>query len=276
MKIIDLNSLYENYLKKVVEKNPDKYKNFEALENDIGYLTDEWEVTPDEALGDISPKQFVDELIRQKRLYDYVEDCLDQGVEVADIVCFSLLNQPNIEEFLAQFLYSNLLDSRMFGAVMLKEKGSEKVEEIFLDAILNMNINDEVKSIAFDFLIEDRPKVVDKILNIINTVSESMQGVLVEIMAEYKGRKEVFYWIVTMLYRAENIALFAKLLGQYDDEVAIDILKGFAVENDIDYIEYLEIYNAVERLGGDFDIDLDFSNDDIYKYMHNLSDDEEN
>ncbi|MEG2457233.1 MAG: hypothetical protein RSB08_05390, partial [Clostridia bacterium] len=96
---------------------------------------------------------------------------------------------------------------------------------------------------------------------------ESEQGILVEIMAEYKGNKAVFFWLVTMLFRAEDVALYAKLLGKYEDETAIDILKSFATDNDINYVEYVEIRNAVERLGGEFDIEKDFTNDELYAYL---------
>lgn len=268
MKIIDLNNLFEIFLQKTVSENPFKYTDVEALGNDIGELTDKWETTPNKALNDMSPRQFVEDLAVQYRLFDYVEDCLEADIEIADIVCYTLIKQSDAEEFLSHLLYSDIPDARMFGAVLLKENGSEKAEDIFLKAILNPNVDEEIKNIAFEFLSEDRPNIVDKILDLINTVKDETQRMLVEIMAEYKGRKDVFYWLVTMLYRAENVALYAKLLGQYDDTTAIDILKSFAIDNDIDYVEYLEIRNAVERLGGEFDIERDFSEDEIYKYMH--------
>ncbi|MEG1986364.1 MAG: hypothetical protein RR033_03500 [Clostridia bacterium] len=267
MEKIDLNGLYEDYLKKVVKDNPSKYSDVESLEVDIGHLTDLWENTPELKLNSLSPREFVADLAVKHELYDYAEDCLEAGFEVADVVCFELLKQPDVEEFLARLLVSEIKDAQMLGAVLLREKGGEKVINVFLEAIINPNYNDEVKKIAYEFLCESEPTVVDKILALINDIKESEQGILVEIMAEYKGNKAVFFWLVTMLFRAEDVALYAKLLGKYEDETAIDILKSFATDNDINYVEYVEIRNAVERLGGEFDIEKDFTNDELYAYL---------
>lgn len=54
-----------------------------------------------------------------------------------------------------------------------------------------------------------------------------------------------------MLQRAEDVPTYAGLLGRYGDPAAIDILKSFASEVDINYVEFVEIRNAVEELGGE-------------------------
>ena len=95
---------------------------------------------------------------------------------------------------------------------------------------------------------------------------------LVEILANYKGRKDIFLLLVSYFYRGEDVALFARLLGSYGDEAAIDILKSFAkqFEDELNYNEFMEIRNAVEELGGDFDLNTDFSNDPFYRYLKGL------
>ena len=49
-------------------------------------------------------------------------------------------------------------------------------------------------------------------------------------------------------------------------------MKSFAAEFDVNYVEYVEIRNAVEELGGEMDVEKDFSDDPYYKYMNHLDD----
>jgi len=63
-----------------------------------------------------------------------------------------------------------------------------------------------------------------------------------------------------------NYQLYANYLGQYGDERAIDILLEAA--KTCDYISFLEIRNAVEQLGGEFDIERDFSQDKDFKKLN--------
>jgi hypothetical protein len=276
MNPIDLNGLYEKFLRETVKNNPDKYSGIDALENDIGMLTDRWENEKNASLSGKSPKEFVNELATQHELFDYVEDCLEANIEIADVVCFEVLQQEGAEEFLKGLLTDKSDDAKMLGAVLLREKGGSRVVDIFLEVIINPNYWEEIKEIAYDYLSEDCPEVVDKILNIINTVSEEVQAELVELLANYKGNKAIFFWLVTMLYRSKDVPLFAKLLGAYEDVAAVDILKSYAADNaDLDYVEYVEIRNAVERLGGEFQYDKDFSDDELFKYVHGVSEDVE-
>ena len=86
----------------------------------------------------------------------------------------------------------------------------------------------------------------------------------------------MLYWRVTMLQRAEDVPTYAGLLGRYGDPAAIDILKSFASEVDINYVEFVEIRNAVEELGGEMTEEKDFSDDPYYKYINHIGDNGEN
>ena len=77
--------------------------------------------------------------------------------------------------------------------------------------------------------------------------------------------------LVSCLYRGEDVALYARLLGKYGDESAIEVLKSFADSNELNYNEYMEIRNAVEELGGYFvDKEKDYQDDAFYRYLKGL------
>lgn len=269
MEKFDLNGLYEQFLLKKVRENPAKYANAEALENDIPVLAQEWENTEESELDGKTPKQFAQYLAQNKMLFDYIVDCLEAGKEVSDVLCFKLLEQPDCVESCKQLIYGDSVDGRSLGAVLLREKGGAEAVDAFLEALTARNASDEVKQEAYEFLREDADdSIVDKILALINDAAPDTQKLLTEILSGHGGRKEVFFWLVTMLYRAEDIPLFSGLLGAYGDKAAVDVLNNFAAEYDINYVDFLEIRNAIERLGGEVAFDKDFTDDEYFKFMH--------
>lgn len=127
---------------------------------------------------------------------------------------------------------------------------------------------------AYEYLLEDCDEIVDDMLEKFY-VSEGETGkMLIEILAGYKGNSAIYMGLVSYLYKGEDVALFARLLGSYGDERAIDLLKGFAEEYELNYNEYMEVRNAVEQLGGYFDDDKDYSDDPFYRYLKGLDEPE--
>ena len=128
---------------------------------------------------------------------------------------------------------------------------------------------------AYEFLLEHCEEVVDDMLEKFYASEGETGKMLIEILAGYKGNPAVYMGLVSYLYKGEDVALFARLLGGYGDERAIDVLKSFVEEYDVDYNEYMEIRNAVEELGGDFDDSRDFTDDPFYRFIKGLDEPEE-
>lgn len=147
---------------------------------------------------------------------------------------------------------------------------TEKEMRRMLDLLTDESKPYEQRLEAYEYLLEDCEPVVDEMVERF-AVSEGETGkMLIEILAEYKGNPAVYMGLVSYLYRGEDVALCARLLGKYGDERAIDVLKSFAEEYDLDYNEYMEVRNAVEELGGYFEDDRDFSDDPFYRYLKGL------
>lgn len=157
-------------------------------------------------------------------------------------------------------------DEKEFKELSLKEKQN------LVALVVSSDADYDKKLEAYAYLCENGEEVVDDMIKAQLTADEESGQMLVEILANYKGRKDIFLLLVSYFYRGEDVALFARLLGSYGDEAAIDILKSFAkqFEDELNYNEFMEIRNAVEELGGDFDLNTDFSNDPFYRYLKGL------
>ena len=276
MKFENLDKLFELYVQEAVRKNKEKYSSHEALEDDLGMLFNRFENVRIKTLDGKTPKEYAAELREDGEIFDYVSKCLENNIEVTDTICDEVVRAEGATEYLNGLLYENNKDAKLLAALLLKEIDDEEVEDIFISVLTNDEMPDEVKTVAFEYLSDGDDCVPEKILEIINSVPEKNQGILVAVLSSFKGRKDVFYWLVTMLQRAEDVPTYAGLLGRYGDTAAIDILKSFASEVDINYVEFVEIRNAVEELGGEMTEEKDFSDDPYYKYINHIGENGEN
>ena len=150
---------------------------------------------------------------------------------------------------------------------MKSKQEKEKMLNILLDESVEYNTRLE----AYEFLQEDCEDMVETMLEKFYSSSGETADMLIEILTEYKGNKGVYMGLVSCLYRGEDVALYARLLGKYGDESAIEVLKSFADSNELNYNEYMEIRNAVEELGGYFvDKEKDYQDDAFYRYLKGL------
>lgn len=144
-----------------------------------------------------------------------------------------------------------------------------------LDLMLDENLPYGERLEAYEYLLEDCDEIVDEMLERSYALDGDTGKMLMEVLAQYKGNKAIFMGLVSYLYKGEDVALFAKLIGSYGDERGIQVLKTFCEEYEPNYNEYMELRNAVEELGGDFDLKEDFSDDPLYRYLKGLDEDDD-
>ena len=143
--------------------------------------------------------------------------------------------------------------------------------EKMLAILCDETIDYQTRLEAYEYLQEDCDEMVDAMLEKFYASTGETADMLIEVLSEYKGNKAVYMGLVSYLYRGDDVALYARLLGKYGDESAIEVLKSFAESTDLNYNEYMEIRNAVEELGGYFDDkENDYENDEFYRYLKGL------
>ncbi|MDE7372543.1 MAG: hypothetical protein K2N18_00610, partial [Clostridia bacterium] len=156
----------------------------------------------------------------------------------------------------------------------MTEKNKEQMLEM-LDIMLDEDIPYNERLEAYEYLLEDCEEIVDVMLEKSYGLEGDTGKMLMEVLAQYKGNKAIFMGLVSYLYKGDDVALFAKLIGSYGDEQGVQVLKTFCDEYEPNYNEYMELRNAVEELGGDFDLQEDFSDDPLYRYLKGLDDEDD-
>ncbi len=267
--MVSLEKLFGNFLSLAVKRFPDKYKTPTSLEEDMPALYEKWKQTPAKSLGGLSPVEYVKELDKKGMLFDYLSELLDAGEDPGDIVTDAVLKNPDALFELPSMCRSGNAAKVAYAAENLTKTEGKEADEVFLEAASNADADKQLRGFAYEYLSVGKERLIDDLLDAANASEGDAKDFLMEILANYHDDGRIYYQLVTMLYRAENVPLYADLLAKYDDPRAIDVLKSFAEENpEINYQEFLELRYAVEKLGGEWTAEKDFSNDPLYKFQH--------
>ena len=105
-------------------------------------------------------------------------------------------------------------------------------------------------------------KHIEEILPRLTEVNEHARSTYLDILANFPGDERIFYALLAEFEARHNeAALFAALLGKYGDDRALDALNRALEWDEINYLDFLEIKDAIEKLGGECLSERDFSGD---------------
>ena len=265
-KVIDLDGLFDEYIKDYVYKNVGKVKP-EEIENEISKLYVKFGDEKLKELGGKTPNQF------------YAELTAEENVNL-------LLSHVETSTPVSDFLLESLMKSDSEGALIKALNESENEE--FLCYLINL-LNDKNSSIAFnrylEFVLYDYPenlrelateslypfadKVATRIIEEFSNLKEDKKECVLDILSHAKEKKDQIFDILisSFVKYPKKTALYAGFLARYGDERALTFLYGKIEEEKISYADFEELRFAIESLGGEYNKEKDFSNDKFYKII---------
>ena len=78
------------------------------------------------------------------------------------------------------------------------------------------------------------------------------RDIFADILSNYPGDDRIYELLKErFVTRDDRRALFASYLAKFGDDRAIPMLTQAAQDSDVNYLDYVEIVNAIETLGGE-------------------------
>ena len=102
-------------------------------------------------------------------------------------------------------------------------------------------------------------------LVVAENAESDVKTIVAEILLSSEMDERTFALLCVLFSSGENIPLYSHYLGMYGDERAAEML--YRALDNCNYAEYIEIKNAIERLGGIVDDARDFSDDPTYSLI---------
>ena len=274
MRIVDLDAEFEKYLKAWMARHSAQYgNNLDKLEEMVPDVYMTFLETPLELLEGKSPEEWYDSFSDPAELVEALKAHIREHVAVPDLLMERIVAVPETEQYLLEMIRDTSLDeeTRMTAVSLMQEIGGTSPMESYLDIITPLEESSDLGDICAESLISMGDTVVEPVLARYPQAGAAAKNIFTDVLSNF-GQDDRIYRILEERFRTQTDerALFASYLAKYRDERALPMLIEASQEPGLGYLDFLEIANAIEALGGDRPAEREYAGDPYYEALGRL------
>lgn len=267
MGLIDFDKSYSDFVRQWAKENAARLKGDIEPDAFAGEIYEQWLNRPLPEAGDLSPKEYFGGLSPDRAaniLLEYKKAGMDIPSPLID-----RLAENDCQGCLEKLLDDADEEVFTIAVNLLEEGGSSAHIGKMMEKLLGQESSEDIKGLAAEVLSAHAGEVKEQLLS---RSGESIETdmLIADVLVYCKGDDRIYDMLVRLFESGKNNPLYAGYLGMYEDERALPLLKKRIASPEVGYIEFLELRNAIERLGGDPIEDKDFEFDPDYRALKNI------
>lgn len=256
-----------------------RYPTIEAMEEDMPSVYAKWLLQPAGWLGGATPSEYFYRFGDGGALVEWMLRYQASGVGVPDPLLDRICalgkeaEAPLVRLLRGQLSLPERCDRReaLTTAInLLNQIGSVEPMDDYI-RIVASDADAGLSEAACEALSAMGSRIVEPVLAALERpLPLRSQENLADILSDFPGDRRIFAWLLRLFDESDARALFASDLGKYGDEAALPALRRAQSDPGITYLDYVEIRNAIEQLGGDPDPPRDFTGDPGYESLKGM------
>ena len=275
MKCINFDRAFERYMAEWMKENSEKYKDdMDVIEDMMPDVYLEFLKKPADFLDGVAPQDYFEQFDNADMLVNWLCDYIAQGVPVPDLLLerVTALGDPAEKSLLALVARDDLPEETQMTAIsLLREMESKAPMQRYIDYIASLEEPSDKGDLCAEALMSMGESVVEPILAALSGAGQTGRDIFADVLSNYPGDERIYELMIErFVTRDERRALFASYLAKLGDERAIPMLKEAAQNPDINYLDYVEVVNAIEALGGERPPEREFSGDPYYESLRQV------
>ena len=275
MKCINFDRAFERYMAEWIKENSEKYKDdMDVIEDMMPDVYLEFLKKPADFLDGVAPQDYFEQFDNADMLVNWLCDYIAQGVPVPDLLLerVTALGDPAEKSLLALVARDDLPEETQMTAIsLLREMESKAPMQRYIDYIASLEEPSDKGDLCAEALMSMGESVVEPILAALSGARQTGRDIFADVLSNYPGDERIYELMIErFVTRDERRALFASYLAKLGDERAIPMLKEAAQSPDINYLDYVEVVNAIEALGGERPPEREFSGDPYYESLRQV------
>ena len=275
MKCINFDRAFERYMAEWMKENSEKYKDdMDVIEDMMPDVYLEFLKKPANFLDGIAPQDYFEQFDNADMLVNWLCDYIAQGVPVPDLLLerVTALGDSAEKSLLALVARDDLPEETQMTAIsLLREMESKAPMQRYIDYIASLEEPSDKGDLCAEALMSMGESVVEPILAALSGAGQTGRDIFADVLSNYPGDDRIYELMIErFVTRDERRALFASYLAKLGDERAIPMLKEAAQSPDINYLDYVEVVNAIEALGGERPPEREFSGDPYYESLRQV------
>lgn len=275
MNCIDFDRQFQRYTAEWVKKNGEKYKNnMDVIEDMMPDVYQEFLDKPATWLGGAAPGAYFEQFDDAGELVAWLCEYMEKGVPVPDVLLERITELGSAAEdaLLALLEREDATDEmRMTAVSLLGELESTKPMRRYIGWIAALKPDDaraDLCDLCAEMLTSMGEAVVEPILDALPGATQAARDVFADILSNYPGDERVYELLMERFaHEQERRALFASYLAKLGDPRALPALIEAAASQDINYLDFVEIANAIDTLGGERPAEREFAGDPYYESL---------
>ena len=272
MKCINFDRAFERYMAEWMKENSEKYKDdMDVIEDMMPDVYLEFLKKPADFLDGVAPQDYFEQFDNADMLVNWLCDYIAQGVAVPDLLLerVTALGDPAEKSLLALIARDDLPEETQMTAIsLLREMESKAPMQRYIDFIASLEEPSDKGDLCAEALMSMGESVVEPILAALSGAGQTGRDIFADVLSNYPGDERIYELMIErFVTRDERRALFASYLAKLGDERAIPMLKEAAQSPDINYLDYVEVVNAIEALGGERPPEREFAGDPYYESL---------
>ncbi len=256
MRCINFDKEFERFMMAHVKEQGKKYKNYDAIEAAMPDIYALFLDTEANWLSGKKPGEYFDQYDNARQLVNWMEDYIKQRIPVPDMLMnrISTLGKE-AEEPLVQLLHKERAprEAVMEAMTLLREIESTAPMAHYISLQLERyEGEDELADNALESLSDMGEAAVPAMREALDRANAQGKVALLTLLCNYPGDENVFQTALNVFRMLpEQVAVMADCLCKLGDERALPLLKMVAASEDTPYLDYIELRNAIEALGGE-------------------------
>lgn len=255
MKPIDFDAHYADYAEKWVRENMGKYKTIDEMEARLPEVYLRYLNQPAEWLGGKTPGEYFAQMTDPDALIRLLSDYVAEDVDVPDLLLerISDLGESSVAQLCAMAKDDSQPEPlRVTALNLLIEIGTKQPMELCLNLVDARRVHDDVADVAAELLGALGREAAPAMLERLESASDEAQATYLDLLCNFPGDERIYTYAMNQFLRSADLrALYASYLGKLGDERAVPALRQALTLSDINYLDYIEIRNAIERLTGE-------------------------
>ena len=275
MNCIDFDRQFQRYAADWVKKNSEKYKdNMDVMEDMMPDVYQEFLDKPAAWLDGAAPGAYFEQFDDAGELVAWLCEYMEKGVPVPDVLLERITELGGAAEdaLLALLEREDATDEmRMTAVSLLGEMESERPMRRYIGWIAALEPDDgraDLCDLCAEMLISMGETVVEPILDALPGATQAARDVFADILSNYPGDERIYELLMERFaHEQDRRALFASYLAKLGDPRALPTLIEAAADQEINYLDFVEISSAIDALGGERPAEREFAGDPYYESL---------
>lgn len=265
--MFDFDKNYEEYVMQWYDSHRDELGDDE-LEEKMPELYEQWANTPLAALENLSPRTFFDNIDAPDLVKLMVSSCEGEQ-NPSSLLLDRIAEVPSCAQGLRDVIrMSQNNKARIISANLLTEMESEHPLDVYARLVCDEGADEGLRELGIEIMCEHADEVADTLYRMIPEATVAQKGMIAEVLVNAKPDDRTLRLLEELFAQGDNVPFYASLMGKYGDERACAML--YRALDNCNYMEYVEIKNAIERMGGVVDDSRDFTDDPYYNAIKNV------